>query len=51
MHPLGYYGRSWAGCMVPTDDVIAHLLFMRGDEARFWGQCNHHEPWRPEAGL
>lgn len=51
MHPLGYYGRSWAGCMVPTDDVIAHLLHMRADEARWWGKCNQHEPWRPEAGL
>jgi hypothetical protein len=37
--------------MVPTDDVIAHLLFMRGDEAGYWGQANHHSASAPEAGL
>lgn len=51
MHPIGYYQRSWAGCLTPTDDVIAHLLFMRGDEVGFWRQANQHESWRPEAGL
>lgn len=51
MHPIGYYGGSWGGCLVPTDDVIAHLISMRGDEAKWWGQCNQHEPWRPEAGI
>lgn len=51
MHPIGYYQRSWAGCLTPTDDVIAHLTFMRGDEAGFWRQANQHESWRPEAGL
>lgn len=51
MHPIGYYSKSWGGCMTPTDDVIAHLCFMRGDEARFWGQANHHAPWEPEAGI
>lgn len=51
MHPIGYYARSWGGCMVPSDDVIAHLSFMRSDEARYWGVANQHEAWRPEAGL
>lgn len=51
MHPIGYYARTWAGCMTPTDDVIAHLLMMRGDEAEFWGQANQHDPASPEAGL
>lgn len=51
MHPIGYYAKSWGGCLVPTDDVIAHLTFMRGDEAGYWGQANQHEPWRPEAGI
>lgn len=51
MHPIGYYDRTWAGCMVPTDDVLAHLLFMRGDEAGFWRQANQHDPASPEAGL
>lgn len=51
MHPIGFYSKSWAGCMTPSDDVIAHLLFMRGDEAGFWKVANQHEAWRPEAGL
>lgn len=51
LHPIGFYGGSWAGCMVPSDDVIAHLLMMRGDEAMFWRKANQHEPWKPEAGL
>jgi hypothetical protein len=37
--------------MCPTDDVIAHLALMRGDEAMFWRRCNQHPPYRPEAGL
>jgi len=51
LHPIGYYGKSWGGCMVPTDDVIAHLLMMRGDEAYFWRKANQHEFSAPEAGL
>jgi len=51
MHPIGYYDRTWAGCMVPTDDVLAHLLSMRGDEAFFWRKANQHDPASPEAGL
>jgi hypothetical protein len=51
MHPIAYYADSWAGAMVPTDDVIAHLALMRGDEAMFWRRCNQHPPYRPEAGL
>lgn len=51
MHPVGYYDRTWGGCMTPTDDVIAHLTMMRGDEAHYWGQANQHEPSAPEAGI
>jgi hypothetical protein len=51
LHPIGYYANSWAGCMVPTDDVMAHLLMMRGDEAMFWGKAIQHQPHEPEAGL
>lgn len=51
MHPIGYYDKSWGGCMVPTDDVIAHLIAMRGDEAYFWRKANQHEFSAPEAGL
>ena len=51
MHPVGYYAETWAGCMTPTDDVIAHLLAMRGAEADYWRQANQHDPADPEAGL
>lgn len=51
LHPIAYYAGSWAGAMCPTDDVIAHLMLMRGDEPMFWRRANQHAPWRPEAGL
>jgi len=51
MHPIAFYAGSWAGAMTPTDDVIAHLMLMRGDEAMFWRRSNQHAPHTPEAGL
>jgi hypothetical protein len=51
LHPIGYYGESWAGAMCPTDDVIAHLMLMRSDEPLLWRKANQHPPHRPEAGL
>lgn len=51
MHPIAYYGGSWAGAMCPTDDVIAHLMLMRADEPMLWRRANQHAPDRPEAGL
>lgn len=51
MHPIAYYADTWAGAMTPTDDVIAHLMLMRGDEAMFWRRANQHGPTRPQAGL
>lgn len=50
-HPIGYYHGSWGGVMCPTDDVIAALLLMRGDESRFWKQCNQHSILSPLAGM
>lgn len=50
-HPIAYYADSWAGAMTPTDDVVAHLMMMRGDEKLFWKRCNQHPPYRPEAGI
>lgn len=51
MHPIGYYDGSWAGAMTPTDDVIAHLMLMRGDEAMLWRRCNQHPSFSKQAGL
>jgi hypothetical protein len=50
LHPIGYYQESWAGALVPTDDVLAHLLLMRADEPRFWKDANQIRPDRPECG-
>lgn len=51
LHPIGYYAASFCGAMTPTDDVIAHLLLMRGDEHLFCKRANHHQAYRPESGL
>lgn len=51
LHPIAYYSGTWAGAMCPTDDVIAHVMLMRGDEKLFWRQSNQHPAFRPEAGL
>jgi hypothetical protein len=51
LHPIGYYGETWAGVMCPTDEVIAHLLMMRGSEAKFWANANQHPVDHPAAGL
>ena len=51
LHPIGYYQESWGGAMCPTDDVIAHLMLMRGDEPMLWRRSNQHAAHRPEAGL
>jgi hypothetical protein len=37
--------------MCPTDDVIAHLMLMRGDEALLWRKANQHPSWVPESGI
>lgn len=51
MHPIALYADSWAGSMVPTDDVIAHLMHMRGDEHGYWRRANQHRPDEASAGL
>lgn len=51
LHPIAYYSGSWGGAMCPTDDVVAHLMLMRGDEKLFWKRAAQHPPYRPEAGL
>ncbi len=51
LHSMAHYEDSWAGAMCPTDDVIAHLMLMRGDEPLFWKRANQIPPNRPEAGI
>lgn len=42
-HPIGYYDDTWAGAMVPTDDLLSHLLLMRADEHYYWRISNQHQ--------
>lgn len=51
LHPIAYYDRTFAGAMTPTDDVIAHLSLMRGDEHMLWRRANQHHIDSPEAAL
>jgi len=51
LHPVGYYAGTWAGAQTPTDDMVAHLLMMRGDEPKFWANANQHHPSNPACGL
>jgi hypothetical protein len=51
LHPIGYYGDTWAGVMCPTDEVIAHLLMMRGSEEKYWANANQHPIDHPAAGV
>lgn len=50
-HPIAHYEGSWGGAMCPTDDVVAHLMMMRGDEHLFWKRSNQHPAWLPQAGV
>jgi hypothetical protein len=50
-HPLAYNVSSFAGSLCPTDDVCDHLLWIRGDERRFWSRANHHTLEEVEGGL
>jgi hypothetical protein len=51
LHPIGYYAQTWAGVMCPTDEVIAHLLMMRGSEEKYWANANQHSIDHPAAGV
>jgi hypothetical protein len=50
-HPVGYYFPSWVGALCPTDEVIAHLLFIRGDEHQFWKRSTQHSLDDPQSGV
>lgn len=51
LHPIGYYVGSFCGAMVPTDEVISHLLLMRADEHRYWRMANQHPTYAWQAGV
>lgn len=51
LHPIGYYVDTFYGAMVPTDEVISHLLLMRADEHRYWRTANQHPPYAWQSGI
>lgn len=51
LHPMAYYKGTSAGSMAPTDEVIAHLTMMRGDEHFYWRKANQHRNWDPRSGV
>lgn len=51
MHPMGYYAFTHVGLMCPTDEVIAALLMMRGDERRFWAKSGQWHAADPRSGI
>lgn len=51
LHPIGYYTGTYVGAMTPTDEVIAHLILMRGDERRFWAKSGQWHPSDPRSGI
>lgn len=40
LHALGGYQGTGAGILAPSDDVIAHLVMIRGNEHLFWRKAN-----------
>lgn len=48
-HSVAYYSGSWCGALVPTDDVLSHLIMMRADEHRFWKLSSQHSETHPQA--
>lgn len=42
LHPLGYYDRTWAGLMPPSDDLRVQLLMIRAKEHFYWRKAGQH---------
>lgn len=51
LHPMGYYESTFAGALVPTDEMVAHLLYIRADEHGFWKRANHINIDWPQSGV
>lgn len=51
LHPMAYFEGTSAGSMAPTDEVIAHVSMMRGDEHYFWRKANQHKSWDARSGV
>lgn len=51
LHPWAYYKGSWAGAMPPSDEVLAHLLYIRSNEHYFWRKANQIPLHEPASGI
>lgn len=51
LHGLAWYEGTFAGSYPPTDEVINHLLMIRGDEHGFWKKSVQHGITDPLAGI
>jgi hypothetical protein len=57
LHPLGYFSGTWAGALPPTDEVVAHLLMIRGKAQKgegehfFWRKANQIPIDEPNSGV
>lgn len=51
LHPLAYYDGTWCGSMAPSDEVLAHLLYIRCDEYNFWKRAGQHSIDDPASGI
>ncbi len=51
MHPLAYYEGTWAGGLPPSDELKAHLMYIRADEHFYWRKCNQIPIDQPNSGV
>lgn len=51
MHAMGFYQFSHVGVCCPSDEVIAQLLYMRGDEHGFWKKSGQWKASDPRSGI
>lgn len=51
MKPIGGHKHSFAGVMVPTDEIITTVLLIQADEPELWKRANHLNIDDPISGL
>lgn len=51
LHALAWYEGTFVGSYPPTDEVINHLMMIRGDEHGFWKKSVQHGITDPLAGI
>lgn len=50
-HPQGFYTDTFVGALPPSDEMFAHLMFIKGDEYTYWKKANQHRIDEVEAGI